>query len=502
MGKPIRLDYQPGIDVESSQTASRGGWNDGNLIRFRGIYPEKNMGWQKICPNPLPGVCRAMHYWADLSNNRWLAAGTNSHLMVVLIGQTEGGGTLFNITPTGLLGGPASSGMNEFSLRIWSLDNFGQDLIAVPSGGAVYLWIPSNPPTLATRIPEAPEFNQGAFVAMPQQIVMAFGSSADGAAGMDPLLLRWCAQSDFNDWTASTVNQAGSFRLSRGNRIVGAIQAPFGMMIWTDIDLWSGQYLGFPLVFGFTQIMSACGLIAQKAATVIGNSIYWMSDHGFFKLDAGGGPQQIPCSVWDFVYKDLDQDNEDKCFAAADALYNEALFFFPSKSGGTGEIDSYVRINTLANPERAWDCGRLVRTAWTDQNRPGAPYGVDQNGLIQQHDTGIDNDGEAMIGVSITSGFMDMSDGGDEMFLSRYEPDFLWTDSTNPDPSIQLTLLFRDWSGEVTTTLGPYRITPTTQYISPRVRAREIAEQITCDELGVWFRRGTPRAWVSPTGKF
>ncbi len=386
MPPPLRLDYRPGINVELTPTANRGGYSQSNLIRWRDGKPEKLLGWAHICGTPLPGLCRALHFWTDLTGNAWVGCGTSSDLMVLLLGQTQQGGTLFNITPAGLLGGLSSSGEIEFSLRVWSLDNFGEDLIAVPSGGKIFLWVPTSNPALATVIPTAPPFNQGAFVVMPEEIIMAFGSSADGATAMDPLLLRWCAQANFNDWVPSATNQAGSFRLSRGNRIIGALQAPFGAMIWTDVDLWATQYLGFPLVFGFTQIMSNCGLISQKSAAVIGNAIYWLSDHGVFKMDASSGVQQVPCPVWDILFKNLDLKNEDKCFAAADALYNEVFFFFPSLSGGTGEIDSYIKVNTLMSPEQAWDYGSLVRTAWTDQNRPGPPFGVDQTGLIQQHD--------------------------------------------------------------------------------------------------------------------
>src|SRR5260221_1225436 len=132
----------------------------------------------------------------------------------------------------------------------------------------------------------------------------------------------------------------------------------------------------------------------------------------------------MPCTVWDFVFKDLDIPNQDKCFAAMDYQYSEVFFFFPSASGGSGEIDSYAKYNIA---EALWDCGHLVRTAWIDTNRPGPPLGVDVTGLVQQHDTGVDANRAAMTGVFIQSGFVDVDDGGAQMLINRFIPDFILT---------------------------------------------------------------------------
>jgi hypothetical protein len=607
------------VDLEKTATGQRGGWVASNLLRWREGLAEKLRGWSQVSATALSGVCRSLHYWVDLVSVMRTAAGTNTHLQVLQ------GTTIYDITPAHFIPGPVSSGTTPFSLLIWALDNFGEDLIAVPSGQGIFLWTPTNPPSrkaaliasgailtggfitpsiapwqsvtngglsitingvvvnltgldfatiqsqsdittiiqnaigspaevsatasssgwqfiiettrtsaaasltyatppaTGTDISEliawasdsalslangnsAPAHNQGAFVAMPEQIIMAFGCSPDGGA-QDPMLVRWCDQSDYTDWQASATNQAGSFRLSRGNRIVGGLQAPIGAILWTDLDIWSVTYEGFPLVFGFFQVGSDCGLIAQKAAVVLGSIPYWMSPAGFFQLTSSGA-QQIPCTVWDQVFLNLDAANQDKCIAGSDYLYNEVIWFYPSLNGGSGEIDSYVKYNVAENE---WDYGPaapgmanlMSRSAWTDQNKPGPRFSVDLSGLIQQQDSGLDANGAPMTGVMAQSGYLDIADGGQIMAVSRYIPDFKW-EGTNP--SLQLTLLFRRWSGdddpEGSSVQGPFTITPSTRYVTFTARGREVAELITCDAADTWFRRGVPRIMAEPDGEY
>lgn len=381
-------------------------------------------------------------------------------------------------------------------IRIWSLDNFGQNLIAVPAGGSLYIWTPPEIPPFynpAVLEPDAPVFNQGGLVTMPEEIIMMFGSSLDMASFADPLLLRWCDQADYTVWTPTATNQAGSFRLSRGSLIVGAVQAPATLLIWTDLDIWGGQYLGFPLVFGFSQLSSNCGLISQQAYAIDNNNVYWMSFDGFYAF-TGSGVQAVPCSVWDAVYQNLNRMQSPKVIAAKNSLFNEILWFYPSASGN-GEIDSYVSLNTL---EQSWDFGSLMRTAWTDQSVLGPPIGIDGDGLIQQHETSLDANGVAMTGVTFTTAFQDIGDGNDFAFVDQIIPDFKWQGAT---PQVSVTMLFTNWPGDTETSQGPFVVTPETEYITVRVRARQVALKIEMDGLDMWFRLGAFRLRVSPAGR-
>lgn len=506
----LRLQFRPGINVEATETANRGGWSKSNLIRWRSSFPEKIGGWRRICDTKLTGVCRTLHWWLDLTGLAWLSCGTNRQLALIQHG------VLYDITPADLGAGLASStpGMPN-TLRIWSLDNFGENLLAVPSGGRLYNWLPKISPGVgkAVIVGNAPVYNQGGLVSMPQRIVILFGSSIDGGTKIDPLLLRWSDVSDYSVWTATTANQAGSFRLPRGSRIIGAIQFPLTTLVWTNLDLWSMTYIGFPLVFSTTQVGALCGLIAQNAACSVGSIAYWMSDHGFFRFALGGAPEQMECSVWDVVFKDLDFDNQDKIIAASNYNFSEVAWYYPSLSGGTGEIDSYVKVNIL---EGGWDYGKLARTAWTDQNAAAdrlsdGQFGADLNGFIQQHEIGYDADGEIMQGVMLQSGYIDMEDGSAIQVANRFMPDFLMSGN---NPEITISLLFRNFPNETPTVAGPFRILSTTEFVSVGtyldppantlpvlgIRAREVALRIECNDRGAFFRVGTPRLRIQKDG--
>lgn len=386
--------------------------------------------------------------------------------------------------------GPVSS-TSSVPLRNWYLDNFGENLVAVPTNGALYQWTPPYVGNAATLVATAPTINAGMFVAMPQAQVIMLGSETGGV--QDPLLIRWSDIGDYTNFTAASTNQAGSYRLSRGSRIVGGLQAPQLTLVWTDLDLWAMQYIQPPFIYGFNIIAENCGLIAPKAMGILGTSVLWMSLRGFFIMD-GGGVRPLPCSVWDQVFQNLDLDNADKSFAAVDSPFNEVFFFYPSLSG-SGEIDSYVKVNMLEN---VWDYGPLVRTAWTDVSVFGMPIAVDGSGLLQQHEQGYNNNASAMTGVFAETGFIDIADGQDFIYIDQLIPDMKWQGNS---PSIQWTVYTTIYPGGTVATHGPFTVTPTTTFISLRARARQIAHKIQCDTLGTWFRWGAPRHRGAPSGR-
>jgi len=538
----MRLDFQPGVDVERTPTTMRGGWVDSNLVRVREGKYEKHLGWQRIINTPVQGRARGIHYWTDLQAIPWLAIGTTQRLYVINLAQLPGGTspvtsplpafTISVITPAGWTGGQENQVSGNYATPlIWSLDNFGQDLLAWPSGGGFYYWQPpaTNPaagfapalPVTYTGPPPPggfsggpPAYNIGGFVAMPQQIVFAYGCTSSTAAvgeKPNPLQIRWSDQQDFTSWFPTTTNQAGGYIIPRGSRIIGGLSSILGNFFWSDLDFWSAQYSGLPFVFGFQNIGPNTGLLARNAAVATGNAIFWASDHGFF-LFGGGGPQPIPCTLWDQFYNNIVHAQQEKVVAGTDQHHNEVYFFFPSIAGnGTNsnsnaEIDSYLKYNFVEN---VWDFGSatpemanlLSRTCWTDQNRPGGPFSVDLNGLIQQSDIGVDADGVAMAGVSLTSGYYDVDEGQGIMFVDQLLPDFLWNQSTVANPSLQMTLLFRNWPGDTPTVKGPFKITPETKYVTCRCRGREVAVKIECDSPGTWFRMGTPRLRAARDGR-
>lgn len=390
----------------------------------------------------------------------------------------------------------------------WTLDNWGEILIAVPLNHSVftvegappfqpiYMYDPTGGEPTATIIPQAPPVNGGAFVAMPQRQIVAWGSTATGV--QDPLLINWCDVNNFNEWFALTTNQAGSYRLTRGSRIIGALQGAQQALIWTDVDLWSMQYIGPPYVYSFNEIGSGCGLIGIKAAASINGLIFWMGLSQFFSLSAEG-VQPVPCSVWDVVFQNLDLSNVDKIRAAVNSLFNEITWYYPSLNGG-GEVDSYVKLNVFLG---VWDFGVLGRTAWIDQSVLGPPIGADATtNYVYQHEVSPDAAGKAMQ-PSFQTGYFAIGDGELKTFVDQFWPDMKWGYFGGiKNATVNITFYCVDYPGQTPTVFGPYSVTQNTQFFSPRFRARLVSVGISGDDVGTWWRIGNPRYRFVGDGKF
>lgn len=373
----------------------------------------------------------------------------------------------------------------------WYLDNFGEIGLISATGEPIYAYQPPAGTTpVATLISTGPQINTGMFVAMPQAQIIAFGSEVLGV--QDPMLVRWCDTSDYEQWTAAVGNQAGSYRLSQGSRIVGGIQAPMATLLWTDVGLWVMGYVGPPLIYSFTQIATGCGLIAPKAQVVLNSQVYWMGNRQFYVFN-GNGMTSLDCTVWDFVFNDLDAANVSKCFGGANSINDEGFFFFPSASGGMGEIDSYVKFTVLGG-QVIWDTGRLGRTTWLDQSVFGQALAGDLNSRIQQHNTGYDADGEPITGAYIESGGLSIADGDQIPRVNEIVPDMKWFGDV--PGAIAVTLKGWMYPQDNFFTKGPYGMDQANKHIRPRMRARFLAFRIEwiprmgqTSRIGSWFIR-------------
>lgn len=391
----------------------------------------------------------------------------------------------------------------------WTLDNWGEILIACPiqppdSGTPfqpIYEWDPGQP--TATVIAAAPPVSDGVFVAMPQRQLVAWGTTQTGI--QDPLLIRWCDVNNFNVWIGTVANQAGSYRIPKGSKIVGCIQGAQQALILTDIDGWSMQYIGPPFIYSFNEIGTGCGLIGRKAIGSVRGIYYWMGPSQFFEL-SGAGVQTKVCSVWDAVYQNLDTENTQKIRTAVNSRFSEIMWFYPSLSGG-GEVDSYVKYNVDLDE---WDNGpstslggQLARTAWVDQSVLGPPIGADPTtNLIFQHETSNDADGQAMLPFFQT-GYFSIAEGDFQSFIDLVWPDMKWGQfSEAQTATIQITFLVTDYPGDTPLTYGPYSVTKATQYFNTRLRGRLIAVKISSSDLGSFWRIGQLRYRFAQDGRF
>lgn len=380
----------------------------------------------------------------------------------------------------------------------WTQDNWGQILLSCPQGGGIYQWTPNSGFTTAQLVSGAPINNAGIFVAMPYQILVAYGSSKTGVP--NPLQVSWSTQGDYTNWVPTSVDQAGDYQIPSGSMLVGGIQAPQQGLLWTDVDLWSMQYIGFPLVFGFSKIMTGCGLIGSHARGLLGNTVFWMSQEQFFSMPAGGAPTPMQCPVWDYIFQNLDTANAFKIRCAPNSLFNTIAWHFPSKSGGTGENDSYVEYNYVENDWSAGAYPQTGRSAWMDQSILGTPIGGTPTGLIYQHEQGYNGDGAA-INPTLTTGYFVIGDGQDYCFLDWLLPDFkygLFAGSQNAN--VLITILVVNYPSDTPIALGPYTVNAAVQYINTRLRGRQVALQIQSQDLGSFWRIGLIRYRFAPDG--
>lgn len=386
------------------------------------------------------------------------------------------------------------------SANDWTLDNWGEVLIACPRNNTIfqpiYQWNPTSGAPIAEIIPNAPPINDGIFVAMPQRQIIAWGSTFTGV--QDPLLIRWCDVNNYDSWIATVTNQAGSYRIPKGSKIIACIQGPQQGLIWTDLGVWAMQYTGPPYVYSFNELGTGCGLIAPKAAASLGGVVYWMSPSQFFKL-AGDGVAPVSCPVWDVIFQDLDQTNLSKIRVAVNSRFGEISWFYPTQSNG-GEVNAYVKYNVYL---QQWDYGTLARSAWIDQSVLGPPIGADPNSkYIYQHETSTDADGQAM-NSSFRTGFFAMNEADMKMYVDQVWPDMKWGYFGGAqNATVNLTFYVTDYPGQTPKTFGPYPLTSNTTFITPRFRGRLVSIELSSNDVGSFWRIGNMRYRVIPDGKF
>ena len=425
-------------------------------------------------------------------------SGEASFLYHITIGPQEVGGAY----GVGLYGadiygeGTALTGATgtDIAATDWSLENWGELQIACPDGGGIYWWGQNSGYQNAQLISAAPIYNTGAFVSMAEQVVIAYGSTTEAAIGdyHDPLLVRWCETGDFFTWST-----LATFRIPTGSACIGGAATPQRNLIWTDIEAWSVDYIGATLGYGFNKIGSNCGLIAKHAHAQLGGAVYWMGYSNFFIM-AGNGIAIIPCPVWDIVYQDLDTTYQHLCFAGSNSVNSEVWWFYPSAAGAYGYCDKYVKINTLTGE---WDAGSLQRNAWIDRTVISNPLAITNAGVIYRQESGYDADDSALT-PSFETGYFTLSEGEDIIFVDRIFPDFKWGEyGGSDDATINVTIKTAMYPGDTQTEYGPYAITKSSQFISKRFRARQIALNVSSDDIGSFWRLGLVKFRYTPDGR-
>jgi len=383
----------------------------------------------------------------------------------------------------------------------WTLSPWGAAAVATAVGGRTYSSSLNGGPMVP--VAGSPVYSAGSFIAMPQQILVCWGASTGNI--LDPLTLRWSDVSNYNDWTASSIDQAGSFRISRGNRIVGCLQASQQAFIWTETDTWVMQYVGTPLVFGFNLIGAGSGLIARRAVGALNADIFWMGKDQFYVM-SNGNIRPMKCTVWDAVYQNLNTSQAalDKIFCAPNIGFNEVGWYYCS--AGSSEVDSRVIYN-LENNAWTYETGpQVTRYAWLDRSVLGPPLASapgTSNSIIIQNEIGY-KAGTSQLTSKFKTGYWMVNESQNAGFVDMIYPDFIFgTFSGSKDVTLNIKFYSKMNLNDAETVHGPFSYPNSKNFLSTRIRGRYVAmevEEIDSATDSFW-RLGDIRFRVAQDGR-
>jgi hypothetical protein len=418
----------------------------------------------------------------------------------------------------GTWGSPASlSASNQ--LRLWTHDNFGEDLIINPRGGGIFRWVENDDVTtravnLSTTsgANKVPTVGLQVITSETDRHLIVLGadplSSGSRTGSVDPMLVAFSDQENPLEFEPLNTNTAGSLRLSSGTQIIGGLKSRQEILIWTDTSLYSMNFIGPPLTFAINLVNEGAGLIAPKAAVNAPNGVFFMSKNAFYYYN--GSVKKLPCTVQDYVFSDLDKSQAFKCFAGLNEEFSEVWFFYPSIADGTREISRYAIYNY---EENSWSIGLLQRHAWLGTDifeNPIASGKSSSNEFIFTHESGFNDDTSSMDNVFVESGDIDIGDGENFVFLKKVLPDisFINEVGTSPDPTINLVVKSRNFNNQTLNTDSTSQIKTDTTFLSKRTRARQFVLRFESDDdnepqtrKDYKWRLGDTRIDVVPSGR-
>ena len=406
--------------------------------------------------------------------------------------------------------GSASSLSSTNQLRLWTHDNFGEDLIINARNGGIYKWTENN--GVSTRAVElsgilganlVPTVGLQVITSEVDRHLIVLGadpiSGTSRTGTIDPMLIAFSDQENDLEFEPLSTNTAGSLRLSSGSSIIGAVKSRQEILVWTDTALYSMQFIGPPFTFAINLINEGTGLVGPNAAITAPSAVFFMSYNSFYSYN--GTVQTLPCSVQNYVFNDINLTQSFKINAFTIKDKNEVGWFYCSSS--SDEIDRYVIYNYA---EQLWFYGQLVRTAWLDSGIENYPRAV-SGGYLFKQESGFNDDGSPMTGVFIESSDFDLDDGEKFAFARRIIPDFKFIEDSN-NGSVNVVVKTRNFPGDTLTTNSTNEVSSTTQQAHIRARARQMALRIESNDdatnngnLSIGWRLGATRIDIKSDGK-
>ena len=407
--------------------------------------------------------------------------------------------------------GDASAGgiTTTSELRLWSEDNFGEDLLINPRDGQIYYWDRTN--NLTTRAVQigditdadaTPTIAKQILVSDQDRHVIAFGANTIGTTIQDPLLIRFSSQESLLNWTPTATNTAGDLRLGGGSEFIQAVETKQAILVFTDKTLHAMKFIGPPFTFGLQELSKNITIMSPKSAIAVDDVVYWMGQDTFY-VYAGGQTQQLPCTVKDKVFLDINDEEAEKTYAGVNSEFGEIIWFYPNAS--SSDNSNYVIFNYN---DKTWYYGTLARDVWLDRGLRRNPL-AGGGGYIYNQETGFDDDGSAMSSF-IESAPIDMGDGDKFSFIKRIIPDITFNGSTAlSSPSATFTIKARNFPGAnfndtqtgTTSRTSTSPVEAFTEKLDVRVRGRSFALRVASDALGSKWKLGSPRVDIREDGR-
>jgi hypothetical protein len=384
-----------------------------------------------------------------------------------------------------------------FKATQWSLDNFGEDLLAVRRGGQLLHWDASQSawPVRTSIVATGPSKINSIIVSPNDRHVLALGTNEVVTSVFNPLLVRWSDREDYEDWTPSISSTSGELQLIGGTEIIGGIRTRNAIHVWTDTSAYALNFVGPPFIFKPTELGTNCGLVGPHAAIDVDGVSYWMGTSDFFVFD--GRVRRLDCTIRRFFFDSFNISQSDKVYAGLNSEFSEVVWVYPKED--SQEPDSYIAYNFSEN---VWTSGTGFFTTYED-NRVFTD--VITTGSVEKGGTSFiwnnepkdvfDGDGVALTSF-IESADMDIEDGDDLMFINKLIPDI-----TINTGYLKFTITTRQYPTSSEVVKGPYPIDSGTDKIDLRVRGRQAKVRVSTAALGASWQWGSVRLAMQRDGK-
>jgi len=380
-----------GIIKNGTEYSNKGSWVDSNLIRFQNGFLRPLGGWNRFKETPLVGTPIGMYSYKTNNGKSVIAIGTREKVYV------QYNNTWYDITPAGYANDVQTSPLGygaydynvedygdarsqsglDFDTKSFSFNNWGEYLVFCSgSDGKIYQWRPDagsgSPDSVGLQIANSPISN-AAILVTNERHLLALGS------GGDPRSVAWSSREANTVWTPASTNTAGSLNITSGGQILGAVKWQSDVIIFTDVGINQMYYSGSPFVYGMQDAGDSCQTISIRSVVKAGNKLFWMGENGFFMFD--GSVKQLPCSVHDFVFDDINQVYRKVSCGGHNSNFNEIIWFFPTDDSKTP--NKYVIFNYV---EGVWSVGEMARSCWMDQGITDLPLSCAPTGEVYEHE--------------------------------------------------------------------------------------------------------------------